>query len=301
MDRLDPLRRWFPGPGPGRAGDPGLFAPGSIARRVNAESVLLLGGGRALLLQLAHPLVAAGVADHSEFRSDPFGRLVNTLDLTLTIAFGDGSQRRAAAARVARTHRRVVGERDGSPYRALDPELLLWVHATLVDSAIVTYDRFVGPFGCDARERYHDEMKRQGEAFGVPRGRFHPTYEAFRRSVDETVASLVVTDEARELGRAVLHPPAPPALRPFAPAMRLVTVGLLPERIREGYGLAWAPRDERLLAIVAGTIRPALTLLPDAFRRWPHARDADRRLADPGRRHRAAAITYGSSSALGPS
>jgi uncharacterized protein (DUF2236 family) len=301
MDLLDPLRRWFPGPGPGRAGDPGLFSPGSIARRVNAESALLLGGGRALLLQLAHPLVAAGVADHSDFRSDPFGRLVNTLNLTLTVAFGDHSQRRAAAARVAQTHRRVVGERNGSPYRALDPELLLWVHATLVDSAIVTYERFVGPLGPIARERYHDEMKRQGAAFGVTDDRFHPTYDAFRRSVDETVASLVVTDEARELGRAVLHPPAPPTLRPFAPAMRLITTGLLPEPVREGYGLAWGPRDDRLLAIVAGTIRPTLPFLPDALRRWPHARDADRRLADPGSRRRAADPTYGSSSALGPS
>jgi uncharacterized protein (DUF2236 family) len=89
MVRLDPVRRWLAGPGEGRAGDPGMFPPGSVARRMNAETALLLGGGRALLLQLAHPLVAAAVANHSDFLRDPFRRLVNTLDLTLTVAFGD--------------------------------------------------------------------------------------------------------------------------------------------------------------------------------------------------------------------
>jgi uncharacterized protein (DUF2236 family) len=124
MGGFDPVRMWLPGPGPGRRGDPGLFPPGTVARHVNAETTLLLGGGRALLLQLAHPMVAAGVADHSDFRRDAFIRLANTLDLTLTVSFGDEHQRRAAVARVTDSHQRVAGERNGRPYRALDPELL---------------------------------------------------------------------------------------------------------------------------------------------------------------------------------
>jgi uncharacterized protein (DUF2236 family) len=279
MVRLDPVRRWLAGPGAGAAGDPGLFPPGFVARRVNAETALLFGGGRALLLQLAHPLVAAGVADHSDLLRDPFRRLVNTLDLTLTVAFGDEDQRRAAVARVTETHRHVIGERAGVPYRALDPELLLWVHATLVDSALATYGRFVGPIGPAARDRYHEEMKRQAVVFGVPDRRLHASYDGFRRYVDATIASLQIGDEARELGMAVLHPPAPPSLTPFAPLMRLITTGLLPPRIRGGYRLVWSPRHERRLAIVARSISSFLPLLPDRVRRWPHARDADQRLA----------------------
>jgi len=108
MGGFDPVRMWLPGPGSGRRGDPGLFPPGTVARQVNAETTLLLGGGRALLLQLAHPMVAAGVADHSDFGRDPYIRLANTLDLTLTVSFGDEHQRRAAVARVTDTHQRVT-------------------------------------------------------------------------------------------------------------------------------------------------------------------------------------------------
>jgi uncharacterized protein (DUF2236 family) len=280
MGGFDPVRMWLPGPGPGRRGDPGLFPPGTVARRVNAETALLLGGGRALLLQLAHPMVAAGVADHSDFRRDAFIRLANTLDLTLTVAFGDEHQRRAAVARVTDTHQRVTGERNGRPYRALDPELLLWVHATLVDSALATYERFVGSICPVGRDRYYEEMKGQAVAFGVPEDRVPGSFEDFREYVDGMVSTLQVTDEARELSRGVLEPPSPAPIRPLVDVMRFLTAGLLPERVRAGYHLAWDPRRERVLAALATAIRGGVVpLLPDAWRRWPHARDADRRLA----------------------
>jgi uncharacterized protein (DUF2236 family) len=275
---FDLIRKWLPGPGPGKAGDPGLFPPGAVARRVNGETALLLGGGRALLLQLAHPMVAAGVADHSDFGQDAFGRLANTLDLTLTVSFGDEYQRRAAAARVADTHRQISGTRADRPYRALDPELLLWVHATLVDSALVTFDRFVASIGLRARARYHEEMKRQAVAFGVPEDRMPGSFEDFRRYVDGMVASLEITGNARDLSRGVLRPPSPVPLRPLVGLSRFVTVGLLPERIRAGYGLGWDTRHERMFAVLAAGIRAGIRVLPDAWRRWPHARDADRRL-----------------------
>jgi uncharacterized protein (DUF2236 family) len=279
MTRLDPVRRWLPGPGAGQPGDTGLFPPGSVARRVNAETVLLLGGGRALLLQLAHPMVTAGVAEYSDFTHDAFGRLANTLGLTLTVSFGDQDQRRDAVTRVTGTHRRVTGTRGDHTYRALDPELLLWVHATLVDSALVTYERFVGSVGRGTRDRYHQEMKRQAVAFGVPEDLLPGSFEGFRRYVDEMVATLEVTEEARELSRGVLRPPSPAPLRPAVAVMRFVTAGLLPERIRGAYGLRWSPGRERVLAGVAASIRGGVVpLLPDAWRRWPHARDADRRL-----------------------
>src|SRR5205085_5742513 len=115
--------------------DAGLFGPGSLTWRVNREGVLLLGGGRALLLQVAHPLVAAGVAQHSNYREDPFGRLFRTLDTVTTIVFGATPDAHEAAARLRRIHERVKGVADdGTPYQATDHDLIMWVHATLVDT-----------------------------------------------------------------------------------------------------------------------------------------------------------------------
>lgn len=280
MAWFDFVRRWLPGPGTGGNGDPGLFPPGTVARRVNAETALILGGPRALLMQLAHPLVAAAVADHSDFPRDAFGRLANTLDLTLTVSFGDEQQRSAAAERVADTHMRVTGRRDDRRYRALDPELLLWVHATLVDSALVTHDRFVRSIGPAAQARYYEEMKRQALAFGVPEDRLPRSFERFRGYVDGMVATLDVTDEARALSLGVLSPPSPTSLRPLLRTMRFLTTGLLPERLRAEYGLTWDPRRQRALDAVCAAIRGGVVpLLPDHWRRWPHARDADGRLA----------------------
>src|SRR5436309_11738206 len=130
--------RGFPSsPDPGRPGDPGLFGPDSVAWRVNGETAMLLGGPRALLMQIAHPAVAAGVAEHSDFPHEPYRRLWRTIDSMLTISFGDAVQSRQAAERVTALHTRVKGP----TYDALDPELLMWVHATLVDSALVVHER----------------------------------------------------------------------------------------------------------------------------------------------------------------
>jgi uncharacterized protein (DUF2236 family) len=274
-DVLAGLPRTVP---PGRAGDPGRFPPGTVARRINAETRLLLGGPRALLLQLAEPKVAAGVADHSDFRSDPFGRLWNTLDLTLTVGFGDAEQAREAAARVARTHAGVTGTRGAGSYRAMDPALLTWVHATLVDSALVTYERFVGRIGPTARDAYVREMNPQGAAFGVPADRLWADHAAFDRYVRDAVASLRVGDEARELAAAVLRPSVTAPVTPVAGLLAFLTAGLLPEPVRGGYGLTWDPARERALRAVAAAVRAAGTLLPDRLRRWPHARAADARL-----------------------
>jgi len=271
--------RGFPrAPSAGRPGDPGLFPSGSVAGRVNAETTLLLGGGRALLMQLAHPMVAAGVADHSCFRGDPFARLWRTLNTTLTVSFGDTEQSRAAAARVTGVHRRVRGERDGCAYDALDPELLLWVHATLVDSALVTYERFVRPLSTPVCERYYEEMKRQAIALEVPEAALPPGLREFRTYVSDMAATLVVSDEARDLATEVVRPPVPLALASGTALMRLITVGLLPPRLRVAYGYAWSTGRERTLDAVAAAARLAVPLLPDGIRRWPHAREADRRL-----------------------
>ena len=129
----------------------GLYSEQSITRRINRENVLLLGGGRALLMQLAHPSVAAGVDDHSDFRTHPVRRLRRTIRMTMAIVFGDRDTAMAAARAVNRVHAHVRGD----DYQALDPGLLLWVHATLVDSALVTYSTFVQPLTDRERQLYH--------------------------------------------------------------------------------------------------------------------------------------------------
>src|SRR6266513_11089 len=159
--------------------DEGLFGPGSVTWRVNREGVLLLGGGAALILQVAHPLVAAGVAEHSNYREDPWGRLYRTLDLTTKIVFGSAEAAEEAAARIRHVHERVHGVTregggrypEGTPYDARDPELLMWVHATLVHTSLQVYTRYVGPLTIEEQRRYYEEQKTLAEQVGVPRER----------------------------------------------------------------------------------------------------------------------------------
>src|SRR5213083_2845213 len=133
----------------------GLFGPESVVWRVNREAVALLGGGRALLLQVAHPLVAAAVAAHSRLRAEPLVRLRRTLELMLTIVFADAAHAMAAVHEIEGVLDADVGRwRRGTPYDANDPMLLLWVHATLVDSALLVYRRFVAPLSREDRATY---------------------------------------------------------------------------------------------------------------------------------------------------
>jgi uncharacterized protein (DUF2236 family) len=266
-------------------GHDGLFGPGSVTWRVNRETVLLAGGGRALLLQVAHPLVAAGVAQHSNYQQDPWGRLYRTLDLTTRITFGDADASAAASRGLRAAHRRVRGTaEDGTPYEAADPDLLLWVWATLVDSSLLVYTRYVRWLSPGDVERYYQEQKRFAHACGVPEGHCPDDHAAFadyyRHMVEE---ELQVTDGARAVAQATLRPHLPLALRPAAwgpfELLGLVTVGLLPPRLRSQYGLSWGPRREALLTASTIAVRRTLPLLPGLLREFPPARAAAARAA----------------------
>jgi uncharacterized protein (DUF2236 family) len=268
----------------GRPGDPGLFGPGSEVWLVGRERILLLGGPAALLLQLAHPLVAAGVAEHSGFQADPFERLRGTLDATLRISFGDSGQVREAAERVRATHRAVQGALPaevgpfsaGTGYSASDPGLALWVHATLVSVAINAYQLLVGPLSGARRERYYQEAGRFARLFGVTDQILPPTYEAFRgylRSMEKSEL-LTVGDQARNLASHVLDPPVPPLLRLTRPAVRAVTAALMPYRLRERFGLRWGVGERALAQAVARTVRATIPAWPHRVRYWEHYRTA---------------------------
>jgi uncharacterized protein (DUF2236 family) len=260
-----------------------------VTWKVHREAVLLLGGGRALLLQIAHPRIAAGVADHSDFRKDPLGRLRRTLDTMLTITFGTAEEAAAAWSRVEKIHATVRGRIPtpigpypaGTPYSAYDPELRLWVHATLLDTAIQVYRRYVGDLGPSAWHRYYEESRIAARWFGIPQELVPGDLPAFRRYFHGMVHGdrLAISEPAREIARSILQPPlplAPPAV--FAP-LRLVTAGLLPAHLRRGFGLAWTRAHRLLFAVEGALLRRLLPLAPEALRVMPAARAAERRLA----------------------
>lgn len=237
----------------------GLFGPDSWLRKLSAESVLLLGGGRALLLEVAHPLVAAGVAEHSRFREDPLGRLQRTLDAMSAIAFRGRREALEAARRVERAHARVRGRLAraagrypaGTAYDGRAPDLMLWVWATLVDTTLVVTDRFVGPLAPDAREAYYADQRVVARVLGIPAECVPARAADFAAYFDAMLAgdALAVTDTAREIAAAVFEPPTPV---PASGVARMLTAGLLPPRLREAFGLRWdADRQRRFEALSA--------------------------------------------------
>lgn len=246
---------------------PGMFADDSIVRRVNRENVLMLGGGRALLMQLAHPKVAAGVDEHSDFRTRPMYRLRRTIKLTMAIVFGD----RETALAAARTVNKVHGHVRGAAYRALDPDLLLWVHATLVDTALATYETFVRRLSGDEREDFYQQMKLLGEMLRVPHDRFPQSFDDFTRYVDTmlTDGTLRAGRQGMELSKLVLRPrllrlPG----RVFLP-WEVITTGLLPQQLRDQYGLAWGGRQERLYRLFVIAVPRLVAVTPPVLRVWP--------------------------------
>ncbi len=268
-----------------------LFGPQTLTWRINRENALLIGGGRALVLQGAHPRVAAGVAQHSNYREDPFGRLQRTLEVTTTIVFGAPEESERAAQQLWNRHSLVNGTTDepggryprGTGYDAHDPALLMWVHATLVDTSILVYDCYVRPLSLAERRAYYEEQKLLGEKYGIPREEMPADYDAFvgyfGRMVEE---ELAVTNALRDVVNSILDPELPTAAkvaaRPLLAAMRLATVGLLPPPLRDRLGFSWTPNRERLLGASCAAVRGVLPFVPAVAREFPAARQAKKRL-----------------------
>jgi uncharacterized protein (DUF2236 family) len=251
----------------------GYFAPDGAAWRVGRELALLLGGGRALLLQVAHPSVAAGVAEHSDFRRDPWKRLEGTMNAVWAVVFGSRAQADRAAARVRLMHSRVNGHAPGgTPYSALDPALLMWVHATLVDTALLVYRQWVRPLTPAEEAAYYEEMKAAARLFGTPDDAMPKQLADFRAYMDEMLAGpmLQAGETAREIATAVMHPPLPLPVRPAMEWANLITAGMMPPRLRREYGLRWDPvRAAMVTASRETTRRLLMPLLPDRLRTVP--------------------------------
>ncbi len=267
----------------------GYFDERSMMRRIHGERAVALSGPRALLMQAAHPLAVFGLLAHTSAMDEPYKRLARTAETMNTIAFGSRRDADRITRRVRAMHRRVSGRlaepigpyAAGTPYRADDPELLLWILFTLVDSALVVYRKYVGPLSRAQKAEYWEDYKIVGRLFGLRRADMPATLEeldAYRRRMldgDE----LVVTDWARRRARQiVLSPPVPLLARPLLETANFVTVALLPDRIREQYGFAPIPPPLLRKALVAGGAeylkRAVIPLLPDRLRLVPDARAA---------------------------
>jgi uncharacterized protein (DUF2236 family) len=261
-----------------------LFGPGSMTWHVNREAVLLLGGGRALLMQVAHPLVAAGVQAFSDFRRDPLRRLQRTLDLTLTMTFAGAAHAIEAVRTIEAVHQRVHGQLEddigpfprGTFYDANDPELLFWVHATLVDTALMAYDRYVGPLPAGDRARYYQESTIAARLMGIPQHLIPAEYADFKRYMSALLRGpqLVVGRAAREIAASILRPPLPRVTQPAFWLSAALTRELLPPVLRQRYGFGPQRTSALVEQSVAWMTRPTLPLLPRLIRLMPHARHA---------------------------
>lgn len=241
-------------------------------RDVAAEAVLIAGGGAAILLQIADERVGLGVARHSDFASRPLDRLHATLTYVYVQAYGTAAERRFIARTVGVAHRPVQADADGQhpAYSASDPDLQLWVAATLYRTAISVYERIYGPLPSDTAEHIYREYAVLGTALGMPKQLWPANRAAFDVYWLNAYSALRVTPDARRVARDLLHPRVAPAgLKTAMPLARLVTAGLLDDGLRDAYGLPWSPSRQRRFEAFITIMRMLWPRLPRGIRHLP--------------------------------
>ena len=244
--------------------------------RVNRERCGLIYGPAAAVLQLAHPRIAQGVYDHSNFRSDTLGRLRRTLSGTNQIAFGRVSQARAVSEQVAARHRKVRGTvfsgvRGPRPYSAFEPDLLLWVLATLITAAINGYELIYGELPIARKEAFYRDMCRFGTYFGVPESLSPmdwPTFQVYYTSMveGELLGSHPI---CTELARAVLHPQDTVATAVLGRAIDFVVVETLPPKVRQRLGFESTISSRFRMQLARRVLPKIFPALPPRVRFYP--------------------------------
>jgi uncharacterized protein (DUF2236 family) len=265
------------------------FTDSSIIRRVQRERALALAGPRALLMQAAHPLAVAGLLAHSNALEDPYVRLARTAQILNAITFGSRPEADRLTRKVRAMHRAVRGRLPeavgrypaGSPYRADDPELLMWILYSLVDSSAVVYTTYVGRLSAVEREALWDDYKVVGRLFGLRPHQMPTTAADLERYGRQMLTgdTLAVGDWARRRAREIVfEPPVPHRVRPLVETVNFITIALLPDRIRAQYGFApLPPAGVRKALVGAGAAyvrHGVLPLLPARLRQVPAARRA---------------------------
>lgn len=250
--------------------DDGYFGPDSVSWQVHREVTVLFGGARALLMQAAHPLVVAGANQTAMYERNPWKRLQRTLILTYTMTFGTKAEAQASADKINEVHTRINGVDPvtGKTYDALDPELLLYVHACLVDSALLFEELTVGALDDAGRQRFHEEQMLAAELCLVPRDLIPPTVSGLRAWLAdfESRGELQVTEGARKVLDLFLDPPAEAEWRPILRGVSRLAYGTLPAGVREMYGLPFGALKRGSLRTTFPLIRAVRPLLPPKYR-----------------------------------
>jgi uncharacterized protein (DUF2236 family) len=256
-----------------------------VAFRINGERLAVLGWSRAILLQIAHPLIAAGVFEHSGFRASPLAamqRLHHTTQAMLALTFGDEQRHRAAIDGIRRIHTRVNGTLreavgpfpEGTRYSAEDPALLLWVHVTLIESMLLTYQLLVGRLTPQELDDYCAVSVSASVELGMREEDAPRTWDDLQRCLQRTYESgaIAVGPQARELADALLRTSLPGPLAPARWISGLLTIGLLPAPLREAYGLPWSEVRQRRYEQMAGLVRRLRRVTPAPVAVWADAR-----------------------------
>ncbi|HVA89468.1 MAG TPA: oxygenase MpaB family protein [Chloroflexota bacterium] len=256
----------------------------TVLQRVNSERVVLLGWGAAILMQLAHPQVAAGVAQHSRFLDTPmarFQRLGRTIKVMQALNFGNPAEVARAARLVNTIHGRVNGSTEsfapgcpaGTPYRALDPRLLLWVLASLLYALPRAYELFVGPLTAEERDRFIRDARPLGVLLGVPEHILPRNTAELDRYLEDMLAGgeVAVGETGERLTRELLRPAWPWFARPLIWLSALPAIGLLPPAVRRAYALPWTTRHRIVLGAMAWLCRRLVRCAPRHWRYWPAA------------------------------
>ncbi|RNL83313.1 oxygenase MpaB family protein [Halostreptopolyspora alba] len=244
--------------------DGGQFRDDSQIRRINREAVLLGGAGYAILLQVAHPAVGRGVYEHSDFTARPINRLRGTLTFIYGLVFGTVEEAEHVARIVRAMHKRV----SGPGYNALDPDLQVWVAATLYSGAVRMYELALGELAPEAKDEAYAQSAVFATALGCPEDRWPATRAEFETYWAGMIDSIEVDDTARAIAEG-LFAPTNPFVRPLARIQRFLSAGLLPPRIRDGLGLEWGPRQQRRFDRLFAVIRAVYRWLPMTVRTLP--------------------------------
>jgi uncharacterized protein (DUF2236 family) len=255
---------------------------GGVTWRICGDARLFAASGYALLLQVAHPSVGAGVSQHSDFKQDPWGRLLRTLDYTSSMVYGSPELAWQIGRRVRAMHARIEGVRpDGVRYRALDPEPYAWVHATLAESIVRGHALFCSPRQGPAEvERFWSEWRRLGRLVGVREGELPERWPELRDYFDRMVERELSNTEAAQDVIAALRDPASPPLPwlrdgvwrlvswPWTRAGALATMGMLPPLLRERLDVRWSPTKQLRFRALARISRASGPLMPPQARRF---------------------------------
>jgi len=273
---MEPLARAFARSVPERPADGGLFGPRSLVWRVHRDRTFPLAGIRSLIVQALHPLAMAGVAQHSDWQHDPFGRMAATSGYILTVTYGDTASAHRAASFVRGVHGHVNGTDPvtGLAYRAADPALLLWIHAALVDSIVHIVQRYGRGLDSAEADRYVAEMVMFAELVGVPADAVPASVAALDQYM-KSVELLQATPAARDSIALVLEPPwLDDETRDLWRDLGKVAVGTLPDWARSMYGFD-QPLPETMERV---PVRQLVGAMDFAFETLPGVMEARERI-----------------------